>query len=153
MKRLLALSIATLFSATVGAQSTLSAEDALREAKTKEAAAKELAAQEEAAKKAAAARAAERKRRQEMVQSTTGAAATQYSVAPNRGPAPPGQADKLSKEERKEVMQGAMQSAGSQYGPSAGTAATKVDPNAPKVAKPDPRDPAVQKALQKAATQ
>ena len=128
MKRMIAMAIALAFSAGVAAQAPAPA----------------MTPEEAAAKKAA-----DRKAKQEMVQGTTGAAATQHSTAPNRGPAPPSQKDaKATKEERSAGMQGANNPATSQYGPAAGTAATKVDKNAPKATKPDMTDPAVQKAMQ-----
>jgi hypothetical protein len=136
MNRLIALALAAAFSATASAQTAAPA------------ASSAPPAQDAAAKKAA-----DRKAKQEMVQSTTEKAATQYSVAPNRGPAAPHEADKMSKAERKEVMKGAAASAGSQYGPSAGTAATKVDKSAPKAARPDMSDPKVEAAMQKASKQ
>lgn len=156
MKSLLVIAIAAALSATAAAQTTsMTAEEALRDAKAKEAAAKQLAADEQAAAAKKAARAAERKRRQEMVSGTTGAATTQFSAAPNRTfpQNMPAESAKLTPEQRKDVMQGASQSAGSQYGPSAGVAATKVDKNAPKAAKPDMSDPKVEAAMQKASKQ
>ena len=126
MKRLAIATISTLLCATSWAQAPAAATDA-------------------AAKKAA-----DRKAKQEMVKGTTEAAATQYSVAPNRGPAPPtAQSQKLTTEQRTEVMTGASEAAASQYGPAAGAAATKVDKSAPKAAKPDMSDPKVQEAMQK----
>ena len=106
-------------------------------------------AEEAAAKKAAA-----RKAKQEMVKGTTEKAATQHSVAPNRDMYPPTtEADKLTPEQRKAAMKGAMggptSGAASQIGPSAAAGSAKVDKNAPKVAKPDMSDPKVREAMEK----
>jgi len=131
MKRLIALSIALAFSAGVAAQAPAPT-------------ATPLTPEQAAAKKAA-----DRKAKQDMVKGTTESATTQYSSTPNRGTAPPSQKDaKATKEERSAGMQGANNPGTNQYGPAAGTAATKVDKSAPKATKPDMADPTIQKAMQ-----
>lgn len=99
----------------------------------------------------AAKKAADRKAKQEMVQSTTEKAATQHSVAPNRGPAPPSQqAAKPTTAQRQEINKGVNKQVGaSQIGPSAGAAAKNVPKEAPKAAKPDFSDPKVREAMEK----
>lgn len=131
MHRILVASIATAFAAAAWAQTSAPAAD-----------------------DAAAKKAADRKAKQEMVKGTTETAATQHSVAPNRDLHPPTtQADKLTPEQRKSVMKGAMggptSGAASQIGPSAAAGSAKVDKNAPKVAKPDLSDPKIREAMEK----
>lgn len=129
MKRWIAMSIALAFSAALGAQTPAPAP---------------LTPEEAAAKKAA-----DRKAKQQMVQGTTEAATAQSSTTPMRGSEPPSaQRGKPTKEQRSAGMQGANNPGTNQYGPAAGTAATKVDKNAPKAAKPEMTDPAIQKAMQ-----
>ena len=127
MKRMLAASIAMAFGLGAWAQTPAPAPD-------------------DAAKKAA-----DRKAKQEMVQSTTEKAATQHSVAPNRGPAPPSQqAAKPTTAQRQEINKGVNKQVGaSQIGPSAGAAAKNVPKEAPKAAKPDFSDPKVREAMEK----
>ncbi|MBE7524245.1 MAG: hypothetical protein IT517_15110 [Burkholderiales bacterium] len=100
---------------------------------------------------AAAKKAADRKAKQEMVQGTTQKATTQFSAAPNRGPAPPSQqAAKPTTAERQEINQAVNKQIGaSQIGPSAGAAAKKVPKDAPKAAKPDLSDPKIREAMEK----
>lgn len=125
MKRMLAASIALTFGLGAWAQAP---------------------AADDAAKKAA-----DRKAKQEMVQSTTEKAATQHSVAPNRGPAPPSQQGaKPTTAQRQEINKGVNKQIGaSQTGPSAGEAAKKVPKDAPKAAKPDLSDPKIREAMEK----
>ena len=131
MKRLIALSIALAFSAAVAAQTPAPAAPA-------------MTPEEVAAKKAA-----DRKAKQDMVKGTTEAATAQSSTTPIRGTQPPKQKTaKATKEQRSAGMQGANNPGTNQYGPAAGTAATKIDKNAPKAAKPDLADPTIQKAMQ-----
>jgi hypothetical protein len=129
MKRLIAMSIALAFSAAIGAQAP---------------APSPMTPEEAAAKKAA-----DRKAKQEMVKGTTEAATSQSSTTPTRNPAPPSKkTDKATAEQRSAGLQGANNPGTNQYGPAAGTAATKVDKSAPKAAKPDLTDPTIQKAMQ-----
>jgi len=131
MKRWIALSIALAFSAGVAAQ-------------TPTPAASPMTPEETAAKKAA-----DRKAKQQMVQGTTEAATAQSATTPIRGSTPPSaKKGKPTKEQRSAGMQGANNPGTNQYGPAAGTAATKVDKDAPKAAKPDLADPTIQKAMQ-----
>jgi len=131
MKRLIALSIALAFSAGIAAQ-------------TPAPAASPMTPEETAAKKAA-----DRKAKQQMVQGTTEAATAQSSTTPIRGTKPPKQkTTKATTQQRSAGMQGANNPGTNQYGPAAGTAATKVDKDAPKAAKPDMADPTIQKAMQ-----
>ena len=84
-----------------------------------------------------------------MVQGTTESATAQSSSTPYKGTASPSKkTDKATAEQRSAGMQGANNPGTNQYGPAAGTAATKVDKNAPKAAKPEMTDPTIQKAMQ-----
>jgi hypothetical protein len=103
---------------------------------------------------AAAKKAADRKAKQEMVQGTTSAATAQSSTTPLRGSKPPSEKrGKPTKEQRTEVMKGAMggptTGAASQYGASAAAASAQVEKTAPKAAKPDMSDPKVREAMEK----
>jgi len=129
MKRWIAMTIALAFSAAIGAQTPAPAP---------------LTPEEAAAKKAA-----DRKAKQQMVQGTTEAATAQSSSTPYKGTAAPSKKkDKATAEQRSAQMQGANNPGTNQYGPAAGTAATKVDKNATKATKPDMTDPTIQKAMQ-----
>jgi hypothetical protein len=126
MKRLLAVAIAAAFCATAAAQQTAPAAEA---PKTK---------------------AEANKAKQDMVKGTTEAAATQSGVAPYKGKASGAEKkDKMTKEERKQAMEGASKIGGSQYGTSAGQQAASVKKDAPKAAKPDMSDPKVREAMEK----
>ncbi len=125
MKRLLAVLIGCAFCASAAAQSTPPATDG------------------------ATAKAEAHKAKQEMVQDTTKAAATQSSTAPYKGKQSASQAKKLTKEQKKEAMAGVSKSAASQYGTSAGQQAAAANKEAPKAAKPDMSDPKVREAMQK----
>ena len=85
----------------------------------------------------------------ELVKGTTQAATKQSSGGGYQGTqAPTQRAQKLSKEEKKKAMEGVNAIGASQYGPSAAAQAEKIDPNAPKPAKPDMRDPKIWEAMQ-----
>lgn len=147
MKKILALMIGVAWCATAIAQTGMNTPPAAP-----------AAAPTPTPAEAAAKKAADRKAKQQMVQSTTQAADPQASQTPLKGAKPPSQkSTKLTTEQRKETMKGAMGNsttgASSQYGASAAAASAKVDPNAPKVAKPNMADPKTQEAMQKASKQ
>jgi hypothetical protein len=124
MKRLLAVLIGSMFCAMAAAQSPAPATDA------------------------AAAKAEANKSKQEMVKQATEGTMKPSGAPPSKAHAP-AQAKKLTKQQKKDAMAGVSKSAGSQYGPNAAAQAAKIDPNAPKVAKPDMSDPKVKEAMEK----
>jgi hypothetical protein len=90
------------------------------------------------------------KAKQEMVQGTTKADATQSGVAPYRGQKATGEKQKMTREEKQKTVQSVSENVGaSQYGTTAGKQAAKADKSAPKAAKPDMSDPKVRDAMEK----